>query len=42
MEYGSLLLLFDQENPCWTEELVRIAEEDPAPLVRMLDEAVRG
>lgn len=40
MEYGSLLLLFDQENPCWTEELVRIAEEDPAPLVRMLDEGL--
>ena len=40
MEYGSLLLLFDQENPCWTEELVRIAEEDPAPLARMFAEGL--
>ena len=40
MEYGSLLLLFDQENPCWTEELVRIAEEDPAPLGRMLGDGL--
>ncbi|HRX27323.1 MAG TPA: hypothetical protein P5219_10930, partial [Aminivibrio sp.] len=32
MEYGSLLLLFDEENPCWTEKLVQLADEDPALL----------
>ena len=40
MEYGSLLLLFDDENPCWTEELVRTAEEDPGPLALMLGEGL--
>lgn len=32
MEYGRLLLLFDQENPCWTEYLARLAGEDPDSL----------
>ena len=36
MEYGSLLLLFDGENPCWTEKLVKLAEEDPALLSDMV------
>ncbi len=36
MEYGSLLLLFDRENPCWTEELARIAGEDTSMLEKML------
>ncbi len=36
MEYGSLLLLFTEENPCWTEKLAQLAEEDPALLVDMV------
>jgi hypothetical protein len=32
MDYGSLLLLFDEENPCWTEKLVQLTGEDPALL----------
>ena len=35
MEYGSLLLLFDAENPCWTAELLSLAGEDPTSLVAL-------
>jgi len=40
MEYGNVLLLFDTENPCWTDELVRLAGEDPALMTRMADEGL--
>ncbi len=36
MDYGSLLLLFDEEKPSWTEKLVQLADEDPALLADMV------
>ncbi len=36
MEYGSLLLLFDEENPCWTEKLAELAGENPVLLADMV------
>ncbi len=36
MEYGGLLLLFDGDNPSWTEELVGMAGEDPGLLGAMV------
>lgn len=32
MKYGTLLLLFDEDNPCWTEEMAALAGEDPKGL----------
>lgn len=32
MDYSNLLLLFDENNPFWTGELVRLAGEDADPL----------
>ncbi|MDI9369576.1 MAG: hypothetical protein GX181_09285 [Synergistaceae bacterium] len=32
MDRLDLLFLFDEDNPCWTEKLIRMAGEDPAPL----------
>ena len=37
MDYLDLLMLFDEDNPCWTEELIRMAGEDPAPLPLMAE-----
>jgi hypothetical protein len=36
MEYGGVLLLFDGDNPSWTEELVGMAGEDPGLLGAMV------
>ena len=32
MDHSNLLLLFDENNPFWTEDLIRLAGEDPGPL----------
>lgn len=32
MDYSNLLLLFDENNPFWTEELIRLAGEDAGPM----------
>jgi hypothetical protein len=36
VEYGSLLLLFDEKNPCWTEKLAELAGENPVLLADMV------
>lgn len=38
MDYGEVLLLFDADNPCWTEDLAELAGKDPALLDLLLKE----
>ncbi|GAB1487148.1 hypothetical protein MASR2M79_22030 [Aminivibrio sp.] len=40
MDYGEVLLLFDGDNPCWTEDLSELAGKDPALLGSLLREGL--
>ena len=38
MELSEMLLLFDADNPCWTEDLADLAGKDPALLLLLVQE----
>ena len=40
MDYGEMLLLFDADNPCWTEDLTELAGKDPALLDLLLKDGL--
>ena len=40
MKFGTLLLLFDEDNPCWTEETAALAGEDPKGLKALAAEGL--